>query len=239
MGHKTLAGQTTYSRGSPLNTLKENQALVFFAELDQQPQERREQLASYLTSEEKTRAQRFHHQQDSERFIIHRGLLRETLASFIEENPCQLSFRQNEHGKPYLSQELPQILFNLSHSENMMALALTKEAEVGIDIEKEKKIEKMADLVKRFFSPAEQEEFASLPIDQQQEAFYLAWTRKEAFVKAAGRGLALGLDTFDVNLNPKQKAKLLAIRSPGTTKYPLEPTHLQTPSAISQRTGNC
>jgi 4'-phosphopantetheinyl transferase len=67
-------------------------------------------------------------------------------------------------------------------------------------------------LARRFFSPREADTLANLPADLQTTAFHACWTRKEAFVKAKGQGLSLGLDQFEVSLEPGEPAALLATR---------------------------
>ena len=52
----------------------------------------------------------------------------------------------------------------------------------------------------RFFSLEEQEALAQVPDEERRAAFYNIWTRKEAYVKARGDGIAAGLGTFVVSL---------------------------------------
>ena len=68
--------------------------------------------------------------------------------------------------------------------------AVTLDQEVGIDIEWMNPEVEIQPLVSRFFTPQEQEAFLALPLDQQLTGFYRLWTRKEAYLKAQGWGLA-------------------------------------------------
>ena len=61
----------------------------------------------------------------------------------------------------------------------------------------------------RFFSPREQAQLGALPSYLQEEAFFICWTRKEAYLKARGEGMTLPLDQFDVSLLPGEPAMLL------------------------------
>ncbi len=66
-----------------------------------------------------------------------------------------------------------------------------------------------AALVRRYFSAVEVAAWDALPQASQHEAFFNLWTRKEAYVKALGRGLGLPLHSFDVNHESGAGAKLL------------------------------
>lgn len=152
-----------------------------------------------LSPDETARAARFARHRDAHRYIVGRSTLRIVLASYLDRHPEELVFAYNEFGKPCLGEEDGSDLhFNLSHSEDIAVLAVSDRFPLGIDIEAEKAIAE--DVAGHFFSPNECIRLKSLPISQQQQAFYRCWTRKEAFVKAHGAGLSLALDCFDVPL---------------------------------------
>lgn len=152
-----------------------------------------------LSPDERARAARFARHRDADRYIVGRSTLRIVLASYLDRHPEQLVFAYNEFGKPCLAEENGSDLhFNLSHSEDIAVLAVSDRFPLGIDIEAEKPIAE--DVAGHFFSPNECLRLRSLPLQQQQPAFYRCWTRKEAFVKAHGAGLSLALDCFDVPL---------------------------------------
>lgn len=110
----------------------------------------------------------------------------EELLDLLQE-PVELSYRYGENGKPYL-QGNP-LYFNLSHSGEYVLCALSGE-EIGADIQKHQASPKEA-LVKRFFSEQEQEMFANCKTcPESEEMFYRLWTRKEAYAKLTGQGLA-------------------------------------------------
>ena len=102
--------------------------------------------------------------------------------------------------------------FNLSHSQGRVLFAFSREIPLGIDLESVRPVRDKESLVRRFFSPAEASAFLALPASRRLDAFYIGWTRKEAFVKAKGTGLSFGLSSFDVTLTPGSGACLLRTR---------------------------
>ena len=88
----------------------------------------------------------------------------------------------------------------MTHSEDVALYVITSNTEVGIDVEYLKRMHDMDALVKRFFSKRENKEYQSFIGVERRLAFYRAWTRKEAYLKATGQGLSYPLDHFDVSL---------------------------------------
>jgi len=72
---------------------------------------------------------------------------------------------------------------------------------IGVDLEYVRLDVDVLALAKRYFSPDEFRRLRRLPASEQCEAFYCAWTRKEAYLKARGDGLAVDLRSFDVSLD--------------------------------------
>ena len=87
--------------------------------------------------------------------------------------------------------------------------ALTLCHEIGIDVEMMHDIPEMEQISKRCFSVNEYSIYRSLPERKKKELFYRYWTRKEAFVKAAGDGLSLPLEKFDISKVESEPVKLL------------------------------
>ena len=168
-----------------------------------------------LTADERARAERFYFQKQRARFIAGRGLLRNILSRYLDREPDQLRFCYNSYGKPALIEEAGAegLCFNLSHSHGIALYAVTRGREIGIDIEyfrPDVETEKLAD---RFFSPREAAALRALPEHLRKEAFFNCWTRKEAYIKADGKGLAIPLNAFDVSLTPGEPAALLRTES--------------------------
>jgi 4'-phosphopantetheinyl transferase len=169
--------------------------------------ERLADLSALLSSDERDRASRFRFDLHRNRFIACRGTLRERLAEKVNIAPSALQFVYGAHGKPALSGH--ELQFNVSHSHDMAMIAISETTEVGCDIERIDPSFADEQIPERFFSPYEIATLRALPVADQCDAFFRCWTRKEAYIKACGMGVSLGLDTFDVTLAPDQPAALL------------------------------
>lgn len=167
-----------------------------------------------LEAAELERAARFYFDRDRQRFIVGRGLLRLILGRYLETAPERLRFVYNQHGKPALDApfDRSELLFNLSHAEGLALYAVTRRRAIGVDLERVRDDFACEKLAQRFFSPQEAAALAALPAAAKARAFFDGWTRKEAYIKAQGRGLSMPLDSFDVSLAPGRPAQLLATR---------------------------
>ena len=164
-----------------------------------------------LNTQEQIRAQKFHFQTDRKRFRVTRALLKIILSQITGKNPADITFSYNQHGKPYLEDNL-NINFNVSHSGNTGLIAISDLGPLGTDVEKYRNRIDTDKMARRFFSEQEQEAFLKIADRQKLQGFFYGWTRKEALIKALGLGLAMPLKSFDVTLTPGQPARLLDIR---------------------------
>jgi 4'-phosphopantetheinyl transferase len=193
-------------------SLSDRDVHVWRASLDQSP-DCVDQLAQALSPDEQMRAERFYFDRDRKRFMVARGLLRTILSYYLGVEPSQLQFCYGSHGKPALAEAFDEsrIRFNLSHSQGLALYAVTRDREIGIDLEQIRSMPKAEQLAERFFSAPEYEILRTLPMHLKEEAFFNAWTRKEAYLKASGKGLAQSLEQIEVSLEPGESAKLLSI----------------------------
>ncbi len=171
-------------------------------------------LTALLTQAESERARAFLSARRRHEFTALRALLRRLLSYYlggVAANEIELT--ENRHGK--LSVKNAETQFNLSHSGRWGVLCFALGRRVGVDVELKSPGLDLSRLAQRVFSPREIERFESLSAGERKEAFFRAWTRKEAFVKAHGEGISLGLKRFDVTLEPGRVAQLLASRIPG------------------------
>jgi 4'-phosphopantetheinyl transferase len=168
-------------------------------------------LHGHLSGEECSRADRMRIAACRDRFVAARGQLREVLAAYLTSPPDSLEFTYGPHGKPSLAGEAEaKLCFNLSHSGDLALLAINREYPIGVDIERVKPGRPYQRLSERFFSGQESSMLCSLPPEEQETAFYACWTRKEAYLKAIGTGLATPLNAFSVSLLPGDPPALIS-----------------------------
>lgn len=196
-------------------SLQNGEVHVWRMELEQ-PRDLLEKFRGTLEPDELQRAERFHFEKHRSSFVVGRGFLRYVLSRYLETEPEALKFSYGEYGKPALDGRLH---FNMSHSHRVALLAITEDRQIGVDVEHIRADFATADIARRFFSAAEVESFDSLTKEEQVEAFFRCWTRKEAFIKATGKGLSQALDAFDVTLAPGVAAELLRVEEDDASRW--------------------
>src|ERR1039458_4881878 len=80
------------------------------------------------------------------------------------------------------------------HSEGLVIVAVTLDCCVDVDSEVIRPIEDIDSLAQRFFTTSEQALVQAAPVDRKEHVFYRCWTRKEAYIKAIGKGFAIPLE---------------------------------------------
>jgi len=185
----------------------DNEVHVWRAQLELPPSQLR-WLRGILTDDELDRANRFSLEIDRQRFIAARGTLRSILSRYLTIYPSHLRFHYNQYGKPFLAPEFSayRLNFNLSHSGRMALYAITRNMEIGVDVERVRSDFEYEEIAEGFFSANEVAILRRIPTKKKLEAFHYCWTRKEAYIKAHGKGLSLPLDSFDVSLAPWKPA---------------------------------
>jgi 4'-phosphopantetheinyl transferase len=151
-----------------------------------------------LSAEEKQRAERFRFETDRAAFVKARAILRTLVGAYLQIEPAKVQFAYTSFGKPKLDPSLGQqrLRFNLSHSHGQAVYAFAHGRELGVDLEFIPPDWTSLSLAQHCFSRHENEQLQSLSDSQQKQAFFRCWTRKEAYIKALGEGLSLGLDQF-------------------------------------------
>ncbi|HOL95334.1 MAG TPA: 4'-phosphopantetheinyl transferase superfamily protein [bacterium] len=181
---------------------------VWREQLDR-PDAERIKLYSLLSPDERERASRFRLSRDRDAYVVARGRLREILSFYLNRDPAGIRFRYSPTGKPALAsgQETGGIQFNVAHSYRQAVIAVTWNRRVGVDLEY-MDVRAVLTIADEFFSPGEKSAYAKLLPEERMTAFFLWWTRKEAFVKALGEGLSVPLDQFEVSFHPGEPAAL-------------------------------
>jgi phosphopantetheine--protein transferase-like protein len=113
-------------------------------------------------------------------------------------------------GKPYLK-DYPNLFFNLSHTDNLILIAIAN-SPVGVDVEKNERNADKEAIIKHFFSEKEQQTFFSQPEELRQLAFVKGWTRKEAILKATGEGLSK-MNDYEVSFEPVTDKPIINIKA--------------------------
>jgi 4'-phosphopantetheinyl transferase len=184
-----------------------------------------EPLATTLRPEERARAEKFFFDRDRNAYIAARGVLRQLLSRYLGCPPSELQFGYESRGKPFLaspSSKRP-LNFNVAHSRDIALLAFSAGPPVGVDVEFIRSDISSEEIAVRYFAPQEVAELLALAPEQRPEAFFLGWTRKEAYVKALGDGLQIPLASFCVSLTPGQPATLESADSSRWTLRNLSP----------------
>jgi 4'-phosphopantetheinyl transferase len=121
-------------------------------------------------------------------------VLRDVLSRATGFPPASLAFTLNDFGKPYLKNSLQ---FNLSHSEDLVAIGLVDQREIGVDVEFVRPMANLEDIAASVYTPGEMASLLQAPGPDRERLFFRYWTRKESYIKAIGKGLSIPLNTFD------------------------------------------
>ena len=162
---------------------------------DPLPDPVRAALAASLAPAEQQRWEALRLPEDRERFLRGRGALRRLLGAWRDEPPEAVPIGVGAHGKPCCTGG-PE--FNLSHSGDLILLAVHQQRPVGVDVEQQRPGMAWRPIARRVLPPAEWQALEALATAAEQEAaeqeaaeaFLLAWCRLEARLKAQGLGLA-------------------------------------------------
>lgn len=174
-----------------------------------------------LSTDEKSRADRYVFDVDYEKYIFCRGLLRVFLGQYMRLKPESIEFQYSSYGKPQLIKN--RLKFNLSHTSDYLIIGCCYEAEIGIDVEEIRPLSMDIGMIAQNFSEREQDFIFSFDGEEQLNAFYHCWTRKEALLKGMGIGIGFGLelykqksileDKFEMTFSTKTKKNIWSIKS--------------------------
>lgn len=145
--------------------------------------------ARLLSSSELGRVDRYLRKELRRAFILRTAAVRLLLGRYLEMPPGAIRFATGQNGKPHVVSS-GGVSFSLSHSAALALVGIVHGCEIGVDVEHVRDLSDWEGLIRAICSPEEAHEMRLLPPDQQQRAFFECWTRKEAYLKARGWGLA-------------------------------------------------
>jgi len=179
----------------------------FTEEVDEQLLHRYRRI---LSDGERDTEKRFRFQADRRRYVITRALTRTSLSRYVAIEPDRWSFVTNEYGRPAIANNphgVGSVLFNISHTKGLVALAVTCDRAVGIDVE-DVTVAAPIEVAHDVFSRTEVADLNTLPAERRDDRFYEYWTFKESYIKARGLGLSIPLDQFHFVLDGESHVRL-------------------------------
>ena len=168
-------------------------------------------LDPLLDDRDRERAARFRFDEDRARFVLGRSLIRKSLGLYLGQKPEAIKLADGGRGRPVFADDAT-IQFSISHTRDIVAIALTAGARVGIDFEFVKPAVDLSELAERILSEDDLRKFQSFPRHEAVTAFFRAWTRKEAYLKACSEGIADGLKLVSVSFGPEEISSLADAR---------------------------
>jgi phosphopantetheinyl transferase len=164
-----------------------------------------EQALDILSSDERVRFAGYTNTIVARRYAVGRRILRELLGCALGVSPASLPLREGLHGKPYLARESGDraLWFSVAHSEELIAVAMSQIADVGLDLERARSIEQWQRVADRVLDRSERAQLdcAVEAGEDAGNAFLRHWCRVEAELKAIGCGIA-GLEDHRAGVRP-------------------------------------
>ncbi len=157
----------------------------------------------FLTGDERERYGRYLVPDAARMFLAARVFLRSILSVYTGCAPGEWRFETNPWGRPHIANAgaANRLAFNLSHKSGCVTCLTGAGRDLGVDVENVLQDRPhLIELAERFFSPAESAGLCALPTGQHVSRFYELWTLKEAYIKARGMGLSLGLGKFSFSV---------------------------------------
>jgi 4'-phosphopantetheinyl transferase len=186
---------------------------------EEAPDARARRCEALLDAGERARLGRFRAAADARRYLFAHALARTTLSRYAPATPPEAwRFRVNAHGRPEIDwpPETPEVAaapplrFNISHTAGLVACAVTRRRDVGVDVEHVHpprwNEESCLEVAATSFAPAERAGLEAAPLEARRGRFFSIWTLKEAYIKARGLGLALPLARFAFDVDAPEPA---------------------------------
>jgi 4'-phosphopantetheinyl transferase len=169
---------------------------------------------SLLSSTERERAGRIVVEQAKARFTAARSMLRQLLGKRLGLAPLEVQLAYGRYGKPSLEYDAT-LAFNVSHSGDLILIALRAAGEVGVDVQWVDRRRDWRRIATAACSPEERCRLLEESLGRGPSAFYERWVGKEAWLKALGLGLAGKLEDVVLTREPHGPGRLRLERPPG------------------------
>jgi 4'-phosphopantetheinyl transferase len=165
-----------------------------------------ETYTSWLDDQEHMRYQQFCWPRHRHEYLVAHALLRSCLSRYGDRPPWAWRFSTNAYGRPEIQVEqgAPPLRFNLTHTEDLVACAVTRSADIGVDAERTTRKGDLATIATSSLTSYELAMLGRLEGQAWRDRFFDLWTLKEAYVKARGLGLSLPLQQFAFRLEPDE-----------------------------------
>jgi 4'-phosphopantetheinyl transferase len=157
---------------------------------------------SLLSADETARLKRLALDRLQGEFLVTRALCRSVLSLYVDVAPADWRFRNNGFGRPEVDSDgaaLP-LRFNLSNSRELVVCAVTRSADVGVDVESLVQQANLDEIARHSFSLDERSALDALPPAARNRRFFEHWTLKEAYAKGTGIGLTLDMSQLVFSL---------------------------------------
>ena len=163
-----------------------------------------DQLESLLSEQEIDRSKRFRFENNRREYIAAHALCRVMLSEFSDTPPRDWQFESGPHGRPEIVSDgnAGNLRFNISHTRGMVCVGVTRDHDIGVDVEWMGRNNALDEIAKAKFAKPELAQLHDLPGTEKRKKFFLFWTLKESYIKAIGKGLLEPLDGFAFSFEP-------------------------------------
>jgi 4'-phosphopantetheinyl transferase len=161
-------------------------------------------ISRWLSTEETARWNRFRFEKDRQLYLTAHVLLRGVLSRYVSVHPAAWQFASGPQGKPAISSPAVEgqgLHFNLSHTQGLAAVGVSRLGEIGVDVEA---VPRTGNWTRHFLAPMELAQLDELPEPERTAAFIEFWTLREAYLKARGIGITSNSGEFGFRLVPGQ-----------------------------------
>ena len=161
-------------------------------------------LEKLLSPEQVERGKRIIRFPEKLNYTIRSAIIRLLIGKYLDISPLTVEFVASRLGKPAICAtgiELG-LEFNVSHSEDWLFLAFCRDNPIGVDVECVKHDFPVMEISQRFFTSSEASLVANVNEKCRTEMFFRIWVRKEAYLKALGKGLHQDLKSFETPIVP-------------------------------------